>query len=1441
MKRVCNVLLILVLAFNTILQTSGVISAQDIDLEKQTYLKLGKVIEQVVESNQLYQFTQTMILNESITIQENTFIYGEKVGDAVEIQYADTHITIPLNNLQEVQLTESAPEFIDSEQIEGQVDSLKLSKDTALYSINPDEMKRILITEEIEYPTSQKAEGIGVVYLGNVEFYLSKEDRQVVAKGSANENTEPNTEVSKEPPKDSTSDEEKNKEEVNNDKKETEETPIENNDQQPQEPLSNNNDEVTNKDIEKAEEDKHTSLIEDEKIPSKDNKEDNIQEKQFTAFSAKSEKTSEKTLANTDSWEGVSASYFKVVEEKVTVYSKGKTKKLGELKKGQVYPIDSDYGNWHQIQFGMSVGYVLKQRTIPDDGTNLQNENASYTHSKRTFVTSQETPVYDNSTGKLVEFGIIQENEEYPIVSDYGNNWLRVVFTDRVGYVLKSQVRQTFDGGERYFRVLTSNLPVYDNRSGSLKEVGTLTKGQTYERVSDYGNWHRIKFNNHYGYVYKGNTEPSSGNRIKNNNTSYNHTNRSFTTLKDVIVYDNSSGKLKAFGTIEEGQSYYIASNYGNWWRIVFANRVGYVLKSQIKLNFNGEEKYFRVLTSNLPVYDNRSGSLEKVGTLTKGQTYPIVADYGNWHKIQFDNYFGYVYKAKTEPGVSNKIKNLNTGYKNTSEMFKTEKNVVVYDNSSGTLVPFGTIDSNQKYSIVSNYGNWWRIIFADRIGYIHKNGVKKAFDENSDAFMVTENASLNLIKDGVRVRVATLLKGNIFERIADYGNWHKVKYGDQIGYIWKDATKPDTYNFKTNKITGSLLTIIDSTVYSETNYNNPVATIQAGERISLINIVDENWSEIELAGRNVFVKNENVINTDNFSLNLDDHPYLSTLKTYLIDSPFNNDNKGTPENETIEAANLMLNDKILFSDYCKDPIHNDCPMDYTNGIDWTKGEGVDDEHQRSFLRQLHGLFFINDLSEAYNITNNKQYIDKGYEYIQNWRKNNPYYKPKHKMAWHDEGTARRLSTLVNFFEAGKSILTENQKLELFDMMVFHADLLADENFYSENTNHGMFQDEALIVFSKYFYNEEIFNDYYNIAVNRLDNYFESLISDDGVHLEHSPSYHQIIAGSLRSYGNVLEQFGDSLTANRLYSKYDKMVKYATHVIKPDGTWPLIADTYKKDYPLHSIWENNSYYQYAVTNGQSGQKPVETNVVFPDAGYAIFRDKWTNTNEGTYVFFTAAYHTSYHKHSDDLSLWIYNNEDIITEAGPYSYTMSDPITKYAYSSYAHNTLIVDDKGLPRVDGKYDSTYLKEFNTDDDSKPSATGVNKRYEGVTHQRKITFNKLNGIIQVDDEITSNDKHNYKLLWHLAPDIIPEINYDKNEIELNKFGKTLMRININSDIPVKISSVYGNEDEIYKSWSFDYDYEHKKVMRKDVHSLIVEFEEDKGFVQTSFKLINE
>lgn len=265
------------------------------------------------------------------------------------------------------------------------------------------------------------------------------------------------------------------------------------------------------------------------------------------------------------------------------------------------------------------------------------------------------------------------------------------------------------------------------------------------------------------------------------------------------------------------------------------------------------------------------------------------------------------------------------------------------------------------------------------------------------------------------------------------------------------------------------------------------------------------------------------------------------------------------------------------------------------------------------------------------------------------------------------------------------------------------------------------------------------------------------------------------------------------------------MALYQIWVIKPDGTFPLIGDTFSKDKPSKELWEDNQNYLYALTSGVSGLAPEGNASVFRNAGYAIFRDDWSNGVNSTYIHFTAAYHTSYHKHSDDLSIWIYaKGHDIVTEAGPYGYQYDLPYTQYAYSSYAHNTLIVNNQGLPRVDGKFGKTYISEYDLGDKIS-SVTGVNKRYENVTHIRKLEYNRETNVILVKDRITSNKKNNYKILWNFAPNVEPlPIKGEKNQYSLLINGEEIMTLKINSKDIVNIQIVKGQKHPCYLGWNF-------------------------------------
>ncbi|MFB4473894.1 SH3 domain-containing protein, partial [Oceanobacillus caeni] len=297
-----------------------------------------------------------------------------------------------------------------------------------------------------------------------------------------------------------------------------------------------------------------------------------------------------------------------------------------------------------------------------------------------------------------------------------------------------------------FFRVIENKVPIYDNRSGKLVKVGELEKGQVYERYNSSPDWHQILFSDFRAYVRKSQTESANKKEMKNpNDGQYKNQDKTFTAKKDIVVYDNSTGKLVPFATISKGQVYPIAYDYGGQWiYVLLANRIGYVKSEDVQKNyFLKKDKYFKVIEDNVAIYDNRSGSLVKVGELKKGQVYERYNSSENWHQILFGDIRAYVRQNQTALASKKEMKNPNNGqYKNQDKTFTAKKDIVVYDNSTGKLVPFATISKGQVYPIAYDYGGQWiYVLLANRIGYVKTSDIKSSIIKKTNYNLTLENA----------------------------------------------------------------------------------------------------------------------------------------------------------------------------------------------------------------------------------------------------------------------------------------------------------------------------------------------------------------------------------------------------------------------------------------------------------------------------------------------------------------------------------------------------------------------------------------------------------------------------------------------------------------------------------------------------------------------------
>ncbi|WP_336707793.1 heparinase II/III domain-containing protein [Oerskovia sp. USHLN155] len=461
----------------------------------------------------------------------------------------------------------------------------------------------------------------------------------------------------------------------------------------------------------------------------------------------------------------------------------------------------------------------------------------------------------------------------------------------------------------------------------------------------------------------------------------------------------------------------------------------------------------------------------------------------------------------------------------------------------------------------------------------------------------------------------------------------------------------------------------------------------------------------------------------------------------------------------------------------------------------------------RRHLRRLHGFLFVSDWLAVYDdLEYDEQALVRGSikELTTEWRAQFAGPTRIAPMAYHDETTAQRL--LV--FLAVQSRLPELRGEDaIVQQVAADSALLKAPDFYAGLNNHGMFQDRAVLCHAVLCpdLSASARKLAIELAVSRLSTYFDMCFTREGVHIEHTPTYHLMVARNFVEVANLLEALGNEL-AHAFQAGLLLAESYATHMVTPRGVYPPISDTSVRALDVSSNYDvfGSSNFRYAATSGREGDVPEDRVRVFAESGYGIFRSSWSDPG-ATYVLMTAAYNGGYHKHSDELSIYVESQGvQIICEAGPNGYNYSDPFTKYAFSSFAHNTLVVDGMGMPRHDGKMAETSLADVGSSAE-RLSVVGRTLRYSGVEFERHLEVageSAEGSVIRVSDRVRSEQSHRYSFYWHLGVGVVPTLR--GSFVELVHDGVKIAEIEFRSDSRFSLRHVAGRTAPTPLGWSF-------------------------------------
>ncbi len=347
--------------------------------------------------------------------------------------------------------------------------------------------------------------------------------------------------------------------------------------------------------------------------------------------------------------------------------------------------------------------------------------------------------------------------------------------------------------------------------------------------------------------------------------------------------------------------------------------------------------------------------------------------------------------------------------------------------------------------------------------------------------------------------------------------------------------------------------------------------------------------------------------------------------------------------------------------------------------------------------------------------------------------------------AWHDDAAGRRALYFGLFLLAFEKVMSEEQIHRLRKCLAMHADLLRSEEFYRPLHNHGFYQDMALAVYALVCTGDAAY--WSALSAARTRAYLDTKISGEGVHLEHSPIYHTVVARGVAWLAVAFRSLDPDYAAE-LTGLLDRMSVYGKWIALPNGALPSVGDS-PREIMDTSVFTGNA-------------AMPERMRVFPGAGYAFIRKDREPGEDGTWMMFLASTHGEVHKHNDDLSFLVYHRGgEMITEAGKRDYNYREPETEYCYSSYGHNVLFVDGEGwgmkptgLPMLESEAYATGIVAWE-DSPEVSSVTGRQIRFPGVIQTRTLRFDRRNDVLTVEDRVTAERPAAFRLIYHRAPGV--------------------------------------------------------------------------------------
>ena len=422
----------------------------------------------------------------------------------------------------------------------------------------------------------------------------------------------------------------------------------------------------------------------------------------------------------------------------------------------------------------------------------------------------------------------------------------------------------------------------------------------------------------------------------------------------------------------------------------------------------------------------------------------------------------------------------------------------------------------------------------------------------------------------------------------------------------------------------------------------------------------------------------------------------------------------------------------------------NDVPdWDTSLPIDWS----ADPFEDRSWQHHLHSWRPMEYWLHEYRLGGDETQLLAPVQIALDWYRFHVEEGRGSAFQWYDHSTgirASRLAFLLDFILSDQLEVSDDDLRRLMVLADLHAEKLTGPSFLSR-LNHGLFQVVGLDALCSVAGWREACKGARSYAREAFARLVKSWFSDEGVHIENSPTYQGWVTFQIRQLG-ALERFQQPEIAGIL-ERADATSPWLTY---PDGRWVPVGDSHGSGPQLTGPVE-----PACLPNG-AGCWAVRD---LTKSGYAIIRSlPESDDHESSMLFVVNMAPFTGHKHSDDLGFVLMEGgRELFVDSGRYGYNFDDART-YVISAKAHNVpSLVDHRISP---GNIDpaNSGLDSIAVDG-GHFVIRGVADR-PGLFFHERVFYYVPGATLRIEDRLHNLTDSDWQSNLHLAPDLIPEIS---------------------------------------------------------------------------------